>query len=160
MLSGIVTKAVNHCHSISSYPYFHINTKLVLCTGAAAYKRYQYILMLSVVAGICHQVSSVDSTVLLVPPAPTLGVTPPHRCCSAVLGGLNTPSSSHPKGPFQLMHRKNLPSKVEWNIFVMHGETCDLGTAVSASPGNKQNSSMSFALHSSRQATPKARHIM
>lgn len=77
MLSAIVTKAVNHCHSISSYPYFHINTKLVLCTGAAAHKRYQHILMLSVVAGVCHQVSSVDSTVLLVPPAPTLGVTPP-----------------------------------------------------------------------------------
>lgn len=40
--------------------------------------------MLSVVAGVCHQVSSGDSTVLLVPPAPTLGVTPPPvLLCSA-----------------------------------------------------------------------------
>ena len=158
MLSGVVTKAVNHCHSISSYPYFHINTKLVLCTGAAAHKRYQHVLMLSVVAGACHQVSSGDSTVLLIPPALTPGVTPaPVLLCGA--GGLNTPSRSHPERPLQLTHGKNLPPKVERNIFVTHGETRDLGAAVSASPGNKQNSSTSFALRSSRQATPKARHV-
>lgn len=89
MLSGAVTKAVNHCHSISSYPYFHINTKLVLCTGAAAHKRWQHVLMLSVVAGVCHPGSSRDSTMLLVPLPPTAGVT----------SGLNTPSGSCPEGP-------------------------------------------------------------
>lgn len=158
MLSGVVTKAVNHCHSISSYPYFHINTKLALCTGAPAHKRYRHVLMLSVVAGVCHPVSRGDSTVHLVPLAPTAGVTPaPVLLCGA--GGLNTPSCSRPEGPLQLMHGKNLPPKVERNIFVMHRETHGLGVAVSASPGNKQNSSMSFVLCPSRQATPKARHV-
>lgn len=76
MLSGAVTKAVNHCHSISSYPYFHINTKLALSAGAATRTRQQHVPAPHAVAGSCHRVPGDDSTAVLIPPSLAPGAAP------------------------------------------------------------------------------------
>lgn len=147
MLSGAVTKAVNHCHSISSYPYFHINTKPGLGAGSAAQKRDQHVLMLSG-AGGCHQGLSGASAVS----SPQQDLSP-HWSCSAA------PGSEYPKlfvsqGTLPAHPWKNSAPKGDWHMVVTQGEWMTL-TAASACPGDRQRAARSSLSKLKSPSNPK-----